>query len=521
MSWKSVVTRIKSSDSVAADVVNTPLSQLAERTDYLKAVMENMTASEFNYLSNIPISAALEVGQAVYWDSGNRRFGPALARWSDDLSDYGSLLPAESAYFSGILVSRHTGETGSVIISGYISNFHNIEDLFGEASPEAGVYYVSAEKPGVLTKDAPPMTVPAVMYDGAGNVIMLPTGSIVSQHDHRQYRLSSAFWIPATPENFPGMDIPAGANWGYDRENAPEELDSLFTLYTGTGSFLLEDAGTILNNTYIELNDDNIWIKDTTPPLEDVLAHIAYPDAHGPNIVRGVTTDTPEYFSFSVSNGLMTANMKEATLDAADDDSMYALKEIENNTQKKGPVVTVLQQGEGIIVTSQDGEGHGHCTVALESAVDVINDADIINLNNAIQRTDGGLLYSVFPADRESSMSLVANTGKWGGAERRLKIRMWIRGVQGQVLPAFDLRIFVFPPASSGGTSIPSEIPLSIPAGSVITDSDKYYLVEKDAEASISVQSGSQIQYIVEPSATPSEDILVLRHGITTYIPGN
>jgi hypothetical protein len=517
--WKPIVTKIQETDAVKNTVVNLPLSQLAERTDYLKAIMENITASEFNYLSNMPVTAVAEIGQAVYWDSSNRRFGRALAAWNEDLSAYGSLLPAETSYFAGILVGKHTGNTGAVIISGYISDFQNLEALFGEASPEAGVYYVSGDNPGQLTKEAPPMSIPAVMYDGQGNILMLPTGAIVSQHDHHNYTLDQTNWLPETNAQFDNMNKPDGAMYGYDLANADPALDALFTLYTGTGVFTLYESGTILNDTFLVFNEDNIWILDDEVPPEDIIAHIAYPNAHGPNIVRSAKSNTLNYLTLSIVNGLMTIDFVEPTTSDTEDTSYTVVKDIANNILYKGPVVTQLVIGDGLSFTSEDGDGHGVCTLALTSETDVIRPADIINLNNAIQRTDGGLIYSVFPGGRDSSMTLAVDGGKWDGDPRQLKIRLWIRGTaDNAVTPEFNLSVFVFPEASLAGVSLPTQYDTTIPAGAVSTDPSKYYLVEIDLADNVSVQSGSEIQYNIEPVDQPTEDLLILKQGITTYV---
>lgn len=520
-SYNPIITNIKNNDQVKASVVNVPVNQLAERTDYLKAVLDNVTASEFNFLSNMYVSAVAEVGNAVYWDADNKRFGRTLAGWDDNLSPYGSLLPSQSSYMAGILVSKHTGDTGAVIISGYIADFQNIEALFGEASPEAGIYYVSADVPGQLTPIAPPMTIPAVMYDGMGNILFLPTGSIVSQHDHHEYDLLSSMWLPATDAYFPNMEIPADAMWGYDVDSAPAELNSLFTLYTGTGTFVLWESGTVLNETYIEFTRENVWIKSVDAPEEKIVAHIAYPNSHGPSIIRAATTDTPAYLKLVDVNGLLTVTRKPIETSAVDNSSYIVVKDIADNVMSKGPVVTKITPGPGITLLSEDLDGHGSCVVGLYSETDRIVDADIINLNNAIQRTDGGLVYSVFPADRDSSMTLVANAGRWEGTDRRLKVKLWMRGplTGNPTTPSFSLEVFVFPAASINGTPVPTVFNTMIPAGSVPTDPSEYYLCEADLGASLSIPSGAQIQYNIEPESQPDQDYLILRQGITTYVP--
>jgi len=519
--WKSIVKSIKEIDPVSADVVNFPLGQLTDRTGYLKAILDNIAAGEFNYIRNVPVSGATPRGSAVYWDTAERRFSGVLAAWDDDLSPYGSLLPAESSYLAGILAEKHTDGTGSVIISGYIRDFADLGTLFGSASPAEGIYYVSGDVKGRLTTVPPPMTVPAVVYDGSGGVLLLPTGSIVSNHDHHKYTLLDDQWLAAIPENFPGMDIPSGAYWGYDKESADPSLLPLFLLYTGAGAFVLKDSGTILNDEYILFDEQNVWILDEDSPSEDIVAYIANPNAHGPNIVRAITTDTPEYLGFKVENGLCTATLKEPTVDEEEDDSIEAVKSIAGNVVTKGKVVTQVIAGLGISLTSEDGDGHGKCIINAVQGYGDMKDADIVNLNNAIQRTDGGLVYSVFPSGRDSSMTVVNNLGEWDGSDRSLKIWLVLRGLTpaGNVTPAFDLKIFVFPRAWPAGVALPSEYVSSIPVGIVATDPGNYYLCEADLGNDLLVPSGAQIQYNIEPSVQPAQDYLVLRQGISTYVP--
>jgi len=98
---------------------------------------------------------------------------------------------------------------------------------------------------------------------------------------------------------------------------------------------------------------------------------------------------------------------------------------------------------------------------------------------------------------------------------------LWMKGptTGSPVTPAFSLDVFVFPDATAAGVSIPTSVSATIAAGAVSTDPDKYYLCEVDIGASLDIPSNAQIQYNIEPSAQPTQDHLILRQGITTYIP--
>lgn len=519
MTWPRI-TEITSQDPVSADVVNKPLAQLIQRTDYLRVILLNTVSGEFNYVADVPVSAASREGDALYWDVDNGRFSKTLAKWGEHLSPYGSLLPAPSTYLSGILVRKHTDETGALVISGYIRDFQHADRLFDTANPAAGLYYVSGDKAGTLSTVPPPMTVPAAKYDGEGGLLLMPGNAIVANHDHKQYLLDKTNWLVFSDSSFAGMNIPPGAAYGYDIENASDDIKELFNLYTGAGSFVLEESGTMLNDSYIQFNTDNIWILDTVSPIEDILAFVAYPNSHGPNIIRAVTTDTPNYLSFQIDDGLLNIHRKATETAVSEDESEWAIKSLADNVQTKGRVVTKIVAGPGIEAASTAGDGRGAIVVSMESEADKMHDADIINLNNAIQRTDGGLVYSVLPAARDSSITSVVNLSEWSGADRRLKIRAWVRGFSdGSHIPALSLNILVFPKPAPTGTSLPTEISSIIPVGSVSTEISKYYLCEADLGAMVTVTQASQIQYRLSPQAQPASDILILRQGVTVYTP--
>ena len=516
MNWTADITKIQPTDPVSNDVVNKPLEQLARRTEYLRTILFNETSGEFNYLSNVPVSAACPRGSAVYWNKAENRYGPALAKWADDLSPYGSLLPGDSSYLAGIVVDKHTDETGSLIISGYIRDFRDVEALLGSTSPDPGIYYISGETPGTLSKTPPPMSVPAVMWDGFG-VYLFPSNIVVANHDHKEYLLEQSKWLAFDDPAFADMDVPAGAAWGYD--TTQPDIAELLNLYTGTATFTLRESGTLLNSDYVLFDTQNIWITATDHPVEDIRAFVAHPNSHGPNIIRAATTNTPQRLSMRVDNGLMTIDLNDAVVSNEENTDYWAVKTIDAQKITRGRVVTGIIPGPGIAVSSEDSEGHGVCTVSLFSEIDRLYDASLINLNSAIQRTDAGLVYTVLPANRASSISAVADLPAWNDDDKKLRIRFWIRGLgSGSSYPAFIVSAFVFPPPDeSDGAPIPAEVSLSISGGGSSTNPDKYYEVNADFGSLLSIASGSSIQYTLKPLDIPSEDIELLRQGVSVY----
>lgn len=520
-SWKTTIPVIKETDPVKAYVVNKSVNAVAERTDYLRAVLDDVYSSEFTYVRSVAVEASTVQGQLVYWNADTRAFGAAIAQWDDTLlNSDGTLKPSDTSVVIGVLVNKFTDTTGSIVLGGYIRDFADKDALFGESAPVAGSYYLSGSNAGQVTLDTPPLAIMAVVYDGEGN-LWLPTVRFEhSTHDHKKYELSDSLWIAANTTNFPSYDIPVGATYGYDLAHAPAEILEIFTLYPGIASFTYVDTQAGIPDSLIYVNENNIWWTSVTAPTADIYMWLTAPNSHGPNIVRAIKTTTPERLDISLVNGMATVDLNEYD-DVPNQSGYTVVKDIAGKNKKRGPIVEKILDGEGIAITSSGPVGQGIVEITLAEYSTKYIDASLINLNNALQYTYEDVMYSAFPAERESSMLGVAEVPKWKTATtKKMGIWLWMRGPHsgGVPLPDISVEVFVFPSPETSPQSMPTTPITFTLAGGTSTDNNKYYLMEATASQRIDVSSQSQVQYKLSlDNTSTSNDYLVLRQGIIIY----
>jgi hypothetical protein len=522
--WSSTIRFVKPTDPVSSSVVNSPLTTLASRTDYLKTIVEGITANEFNYLANVAVADSTEAGNVVYWNSATNKFDKGLAAWDDVLlNSDGTLKPAESAVVAGILAYKHTTGTGSVVLGGYIRSFSasSIIALFGTASPAKGVYYLSSSVAGTVTLTTPPLAILTVQYCGNGDILIPTVRFEHSTHDHKRYDLKDTMWLAANITNFPDYPIPAGATYGYNYEAAGEEtIKEIFTLYPGIGAFTYVTTGANIPVATVFINENNIWWTDGSAPADDVYMYLTAPNSHGPNIVRAIKSDTPDVLDITLVNGLAAVNKKnwvESTANAG----FQVVKAIGNdNTVEYGEVVEKIIVGDGIAITNHTGsEGQGVVSIGLEEFSSKYIDADIVNLNNALEVTVDGAIYTAFPSLRTSSMLATAPASIWTSGSKTVAIWLWVRGLQGGGYPIPDItcEVTVYPQALTAGVALPTTTSTYLLGYAGSTANDMYYLLETALASRVAVTSGALVQYKLTLNNTGAFDVLILRQGIKIY----
>jgi len=521
-SWKSTIPPIEETDQVKASVVNKSINAVAERTDYLRAVLDDVYSAEFTYVRLVAVAPETEQGHLVYWDTANNRFDSALAKWDGVLLNAdGTLKPSDEAVVIGILANKFTTTTGSIILNGYLREFADALNLFGTATPTAGTYYLSADTAGQVTQTPPPLAIMTVVSDGNGN-LWLPTVRFEhSTHDHKKYELDSALWLSATVGHFPDYDIPVGATFGYDLENATDEIKEIFTLYPGIAAFTYVATQAGIPDATIYINANNIWWTEVVAPAADIYTWLTAPNSHGPNIVRAIQTET-DSLTVTLVNGLATVNKTEYSL-TEDAVGYTVVKDItEDNEKKTGDVVERIIAGEGLELVSSSAPtaGQGVVEVALTEFSSRYIDASLINLNNALQYTVEDVLYTAFPANRESSMLGVAEVQKWNtSSTKKCGVWFWMRGPSagGTPIPDIDVEVLVFPNPETTPQLIPGVPSTHVLSGAVTTANNTYYLVVTDEADRFDVTSQAQVQYKLSLDNSTVNDYLVLRQGIIIY----
>lgn len=207
MNYWAQVDTFEDGNSVNADTLNKPISQLASRTDYLKRQLGTILDSGVQsslVLPNVTLSNDQafkpEIGNVVYCSSTHKEFRKAQATMSlcDDFT------AADSAFSVGILISKTTENVGNVLIYGQFNLGDpgiSKENMFEEGeSFRSGRYYVSAIEPGKLTANpSGPLILIGAFYSNGNDSGEFNAASVAyinpqymdigTSHVHRAYPL--------------------------------------------------------------------------------------------------------------------------------------------------------------------------------------------------------------------------------------------------------------------------------------------------------------------------------------------
>ena len=80
--WVTLLDYIRNGEAVAAGVTNRPLEELAQRTDYLKALLDTLSVGQAIFDLDVAMSSDVQEGFAVYWNEADQEYAPALAELS-------------------------------------------------------------------------------------------------------------------------------------------------------------------------------------------------------------------------------------------------------------------------------------------------------------------------------------------------------------------------------------------------------------------------------------------------------
>lgn len=242
-SWNKQIKPIRNGEPVSAGTANRPVQQLETRTQYLKNRLDGLTQSSAMIAWDQPLHSDVLVGQPVYWDDENQHWDLAFADAAADTQ--GNYVATASSRCRGILLEKTSVNAGHVVLFGIVPLETLTNALDGDVVP--GVYYLSAQTPGKLTTQRPPVTCVVCEVLGPLNdcsdlpyVFVLPQLREF-QFDHTHYRFSLTCrpsgttsppvegdshvitdpdesvpgWLPANHESF-GGHAPVGAQFGYN-----------------------------------------------------------------------------------------------------------------------------------------------------------------------------------------------------------------------------------------------------------------------------------------------------------------
>jgi hypothetical protein len=236
MGFEEIIKLIENGEKVAAGTPNRPLRSLEQNVRYLKAIIDAAETGETVFARDVTLESAASVGMPVYYDGAGSAFRRGLAQTQTDLVT-GELLTANSAQVWGVVYQKENSTLGDVLLFGFAAL--DISAALTETLT-SGVYYLSAAAPGGLTSQRPPVTVPVLIADGEGSVLVNPQITDFL-HDHVHYKFDLVGlpsgehsppipdglhtienadstiegWLPADDDIFDGK-APVGALFGYN-----------------------------------------------------------------------------------------------------------------------------------------------------------------------------------------------------------------------------------------------------------------------------------------------------------------
>ena len=212
--WVSVHS-LADNENLEQSVLNRPLNELTQRTNYLYEQLQNAIGVAFESLrlANVQLYTAEipAVGDVVYLDAVTKTYRKALA----GIDAVDQFVGSPSAYAVGILVAA-SGSTGTVVLAGKISLSTNSSPWTLANMLEAGEvfrngsYYLSAVTAGKLTANpsGPAIYIgefTATTLDptlGDFAIINIEHKDVADAHQHRAYKISAQ---PAGTQSVTGI----------------------------------------------------------------------------------------------------------------------------------------------------------------------------------------------------------------------------------------------------------------------------------------------------------------------------
>ena len=515
--WNDSVPLIVDGSTGNQTTFNTPLQALIDRTDYLKQELDDLSNLSNTIQTNVVLADTTAVGDLVYWDATYSRMDLALAVWDTTYDTNGELKVSPKAKVAGLVISKSADTIGDLLLAGEYESAAVVTALLG-ASPVQGVNYLSNLTAGKAISTAPALKVPVLTYEGSNKIVLNLAAVPTPNHIHKALDLAES-WLLITDPAFDDMDIPGTAVMGYDIAS-DADLTEMFATYHGEMSVF--NDGLLMGTDSIVINGSNIWWMRVDVPQGVFKAFAYMPFLNGEPVLRSASSDTPAELTLSATNGNLKVNAVAWTTAAAEVVTPSAITDITGKVITKTPVITSIKAGNGadVSVTSL-----GKAVVSLDTTMEALIDAELVDLNNALQFTDDPYILFNFPASRVSSILGRVPVTKLS-ADNTYSMAVWamVKGMVGGTIGS----PVTFPSLTVAMTFVPSPAAAAIDLGTVTTittslpDLDTaqgyiYYNETPSGLGRITVTSEGTL-YIKLSAVSASGDKVMFRFGAKTYV---
>ena len=429
-SWVTLVDYIRNGEAVAAGVTNRPTQELAQRTDYLKALLDTLSIGQAIFDLDVAMSSDVQEGFAVYWNEASQEYAPALAALSYNAEGvYGG--NADSAYVLGICANKSAQTRGTVIFNGRATDVDFSNAIEDGLALSPGPYYLSTSEAGKMTRNRPSVGIYVMFGLNTTEAIVAPTARDILD-DHVHYRIPLEYGnIVNGPTGAVGwtdvFDVsvaPIGTRFRYVIEEDTAAY-TLFPFYPTTATYFEIDGIGSASKIVIDLN--GLWWVDTSydpTDYSDLVIYYAKMAMATSNLI--VRTLQP----WENTGPLQIVNCNGAAASAGDlyiklnlqfeqeDENTpgwLVFKELTDNNQfKRGPVVQrIRSSSQEISVTLNGSEGYiwedgyysGDIILTYNSPTTVSRSLDptLTELNGALQEDYNGIPYIGLPAQNFQS----------------------------------------------------------------------------------------------------------------------
>ncbi len=508
--WKGSVRLFVFENSTQFDEMNKPLNDLIERTDWLKSQVDQITAGENLIATYADMDSNVSVGDTVYIDPDTGTINQALARFKNEYAQDGSLRLSDSGYVLGIVIEKLNATSGRVWINGTIDD-QSLADASLGVSADPGVYRLSMTNAGELTDAEQELDILVVQYAGNGVMTLFDKRAAIPNHMHQTYILPET-WLIESNVQFDDMVKPAGATYGYDLASDAD----MQRIFSGPASLVrIYGDGKLLLETEVLSNEDNLWWVDgvTVPTDYTVLeAVIVTPYTFGEPILRGARTDTPDELSLAAEQGILTVNMKDWDISAGTP-SNVAIKSLSGRSAETTPNVSSV----GVLGDLEKVEdGNGGVVISLGLGLNSFIEPKIVNLNNAIEVTDGYYVYYALPAGRDANMRGRISIPFFQDANLAAAVVAEVQGLEaGGAIPALVINYRTIE-YSSPEQPLPSSWEGSFVLPTPVITANNQLVVEADILDRFNVTSKGTV-FLEIGFDSPSEDIKITRFGVVLY----
>jgi len=281
--------------------------------------------------------------------------------------------------------------------------------------------------------------------------------------------------------------------------------------HTDSSSSAVCDLGGLhVDEVEIVLDANGIWWMGATAPYCDIEMEVTSADLAGIPVLHSILSRNPEALTIAVNNGRVAVTVNEMASDT-DVVGHIVVKDVVDWRLKKGPVVSSVVAGIGLVATSPQGNGQGDVTIQLRTYEDLRLPALIQNLNNAVTSVEDPFVLTLFPSNRDASVACKVAIPNLGTATYVARIyAQFLSPGSSQTPPTISL-VRIPSPYASGVTPTPVVVPVfpnfpsTIVAGNV-------YLVESGTIDLVGF-SGGLFEFTLR-AVNPSPELKMLDVGV-------